>query len=38
MQKRIEDSAGVAITLELDNDQREDIDVLCSLAVRSPVW
>lgn len=27
MQKRIEDSAGVAITLELDHDQREDIDV-----------
>ncbi|MQG75733.1 MAG: hypothetical protein FI703_00210 [SAR202 cluster bacterium] len=30
MQKRIEDSAGVAITLELDNDQREDIDVFFS--------
>ena len=30
IQKRIEDSAGVAITLELDNDQREDIDVFFS--------
>jgi len=30
MQKRIEDSAGVAITLEFDNDQREDIDVFFS--------
>lgn len=27
MQKRIEESAGVAITLALDHDQREDIDV-----------
>jgi hypothetical protein len=30
MQKRIEDSAGVAIILELDHDQREDIDVFFS--------
>ena len=30
MQKRIEDSAGVSITLELDQDQRADIDVFFS--------
>jgi hypothetical protein len=30
MQKRIEDSTGVAITLELDHDQREVFDVFFS--------
>ncbi len=30
MQKRIEESTGVAITLEINDDQREDIDVLFS--------
>ena len=30
MQKRIEDGAGVSITLELDQDQRADIDVFFS--------